>query len=156
MCPRTPSRCSSPELTLPAKKKGPPNPAERIKRALKGHICGLHAGQSLPSRSQSENRRRAAEESQAGAGAGSLALHPGRGGPASASVQTLWQSDEQETGTRSLGPEMVLCAKRYCEAPFFYKYLSHSLALSLALSPTLTLCLPRLLVWMGPPQRAED
>lgn len=33
---------------------------------------------------------------------------------------------------------------------------TRSLALSLALSPTLTLCLPRLLVWMGPPQRAED
>lgn len=58
----------------------------------------------------------------------------------------------RKTGTRSLGPEMVLSEKRYCEAPFFYKYLSHSLSLSL----TLTFLLRWLLMWMGPSQRAED
>lgn len=83
--------------------------------------------------SQSENQRSGAEERKAG-GKGRAsecqALHRGWGGPASASVQTLWLSDYQKTGTRSLGPEMVLCKKRYCEAPFFYKYLSHSLSLS--------------------------
>ena len=124
-CPLTPSRCSSPELTASKSLY----PASQIKRAQKVTFAGF-LGASF---SQSENQRSGAEERKAG-GKGRAsecqALHPGWGGPASASVQTLWLSDYQETGTRSLGPEMVLCKKRYCEAPFFYKYLSHSLSLS--------------------------
>ncbi len=134
-CPRTPSRCSFPELTASKHLY----PAWQIK-------CAYEVTSPC---SQSENERCAAEERRAG-GEGraseSQALHPGWGGPASASVQTLWLSDSQKTGTHSLDSEMVHCKKRYCEAPFFYKYLS----LSHSLSSTLTLCLPLLLVWMGP------
>lgn len=40
----------------------------------------------------------------------------------------------RETGTRSLGPDMVLCEKRYRRAPFFYKYLFAALAATLGRS----------------------
>lgn len=123
--PRTPLCCTSPELNAPESL----HPARQIKCTSWKVTSAGYLGRCFIA--FSENQQHAAEERKArgeGTASESQPLHPGWGGPTSASAQTLWL----KTGTHSLGHEMVLCKKRYSEAPFFYKYLSLSLPPSLS------------------------
>ena len=115
-CLQTPLCCSSPELK-PFKSL---HPARQIKCASqKGHICSLT--RLVPCLALPSNREPVVctwrEEGQRRGESIWKSLHPGWGGPAS--IQTLPQGDNQKTGTRSLGPEMVLCEKKVLRSPIF-------------------------------------